>query len=72
MQIRYRMQSLRTGWGVEAELTAAGKKELERIRKKNPKKFKFCRVYPVRQMMPSHEKFLEPFKLTHRKYAHLY
>lgn len=66
MQYRYRMQSLRTGWGIEAEPTAEGKKELTKIRRQHPDKFKFCRVFMTRQFIPSHHDLLVPFRLTTR------
>lgn len=66
MQYRYRMQSLRSGWGVEAQPTQEGKKQLEQIRKQNPDQFKFCRPFLTKQIIPSHHPFLEPFLLTTR------
>ena len=67
MQYRYRMQSLNTGWGIEAEATQAGKKELIKIRAKHPDKFKYCRVYMTKQLIPFHHDCLVPFKLTSRR-----
>jgi hypothetical protein len=58
------MQSLKTGWGIEAEATREGKKKLERIRKKNPERFKYSRIYLVRQLIPLHHDYCEPFRLT--------
>lgn len=67
MQYRYRMQSLRTGWGIEAEPTQEGKKALIKIRAQQPEKFKFCRVYMTKQLVPYHHDCLVPFKLTSRR-----
>lgn len=67
MEYRYRMQSIRTGWGVEAEGTLKGKEELLKVRRKSPEMFKFCRVFLTRQFIPSHHDYLEPFKLTSRR-----
>jgi len=64
MQYRYRMQSLKTMWGVEAEPTPEGKKQLEQLRRQNPGKFKFCRIYLMKQLIPEHHKYLEPFQLV--------
>ena len=67
MQYRYRMQSLKTGWGIEAEPTKEGKKSLVKIRRKQKDKFKYCRIYLARQLIPSHHQYLEPFRLTSRR-----
>lgn len=64
MEYRYRMQSLKTGWGMEGEPTEEGKRKLSRIRKQDPVRFKYCRVYLMRQLIPSHHKLYEPFRLT--------
>jgi hypothetical protein len=61
------MQSLRTGWGIEAEPTQEGKKQLIKIRKQMKDKFKWCRVYMARQLIPEHHDFLIPFRLTSRR-----
>lgn len=66
MEYRYRMQSLKTGWGIEAEPTPEGKRQLEWFRKKQRDKFKFCRIFLTRQLIPDHHKLLEPFRLTTR------
>lgn len=71
-QYRYRIQSLKTGWGVEAEPSEIGKKQLVKIRKEHPDKFKFCRVYMAKQMLPFHHACLEPFRLTSRKDREVY
>jgi len=68
MEYRWRMQSLKTGWGMEAEPTSDGKKALTRERKKQKDKFKYCRIYKVMQELPSTIAFLEPFRLTNRKF----
>ena len=67
MQYRYRMQSMRTGWGIEAEPTEEGKKQLMKIRKQQKDKFKFCRIYMARQLIPEHHDLLVPFRLTSLK-----
>lgn len=64
---RWRMQSLKTGWGVEAPGTPEGKKELLKMRKKDRTKFRWCRIYLVEQLVPSVIKYYEPFRLTHKK-----
>lgn len=71
MQYRYRMQSLTTGWGVEAEPTQEGKDQLVKIRKNQRSKFKFCRIFLTRQLIPSHHTCLEPFRLTTRGQPYL-
>ena len=69
MEIRYRMQSLRTGWGVEAPATREGKEQLKTLRKKHKDKFKWCRVYLLQQQHPEVTKVLTPFQLTNRKFG---
>jgi hypothetical protein len=68
-ETRYRMQSLRTGWGVEALATPEGKQELLRLRKEQKDKFKWSRIYLVRQTHPEVNRVGVPFELTHRKYC---
>lgn len=63
-KLRYRMQSLKYGWGMEAEHTPEGKKELERARKENPDKYKYSRIYRVVQLQAGDIPLLTPFKLT--------
>lgn len=67
MEYRYRMQSLKTGWGIEAEPTREGKNTLKKIRKQQKDKFKYCRIYLARQLIPSHHGHLEPFRLIYLK-----
>jgi len=65
---RYRMQSTKTGWGVEAPFSDYGKQELRKIRRKDREKYKYCRIYVVNQMCPDAKPLYTPFKLTSRKY----
>jgi len=65
---RWRMQSLRTGWGMEAEPTAEGRKYLEQQRRAQKDKFKFCRLYECLQAMPDRVPLRKAFQLTHRAY----
>lgn len=69
MQYRWRMQSLKTGWGMEADPTPEGKKELEKARRAKKHMFKYCRIYKVMQELPSTIRKLEPFQLTVRKFC---
>jgi len=69
MEIRYRMQSLKTGWGIEGPPTPEGKKKLEQIRKDYPDMYKFCRVYLVKQLIPFHHGLYVPFRLISLKEA---
>jgi len=63
-EVRWRMQSVRTGWGVEAPYNEEGRKHLEEIRKKQKDKFKYCRVYKMLQMTTTETEFFVPFELT--------
>jgi len=49
---------------MEAEPTKEGKKMLEKMRKQHKEKFKFCRPFLTKQLVPSHHTYLEPFRLT--------
>lgn len=69
MELRYRMQSVRTGWGMESPATKDGKKQLLAARRADPEKFKWCRVYLVQQTHPTTVPLGRPFELTHRKYT---
>jgi len=64
MRYRYRMQSLKTGWGMEGEPTPEGKTELEKVRKQHPAQYKFSRIYLAKQMIPFHHDVYRPFRLT--------
>lgn len=64
-EVRWRMQSLKTGWGVEAPYSVEGKEQLERMRAKYKDKFKYCRVYKMLQMTTSETEFFVPFQLTY-------
>jgi len=69
MEIRYRMQSLKTGWGVEAPNNIEGKKSLAQLRRQEKEKFKYARIYLVQQTHPEAFRLCEPFQLTHRVFA---
>ena len=66
-EVRWRMQSMRLGWGVEAPFTAEGKKELVKLRKQHKDKFKYCRVYKMIQMWKSPTELYVPFQLNYDK-----
>jgi len=68
MQYRWRMQSLKSGWGMEADPSPDGKKALIKQRRAQKSKFKYCRIYKVMQELPSTIGMLEAFRLTHRKF----
>jgi len=61
---RYRLQSLRTGWAVEAPQTEEGTRMLKKLRKKHPDKFKYCRVRILLQMHPEEVPIGVPFELA--------
>jgi len=65
---RYRMQSNKTGWGIEAPYSDYGKQELHTLRRKEKEKYKYCRIYVVNQIHPEVVPLYEPFKLTFRKF----
>ena len=69
MAFRYRMQSLKTGWGVEAPPTCEGVRLLERMRRKEKQKFRWCRIFLVEQIEPTVVEYYKPFLLTHRQYC---
>ena len=71
-RFRWRMQSTRTGWGVEAPGDAGGKKELLKLRKKHNEKFKWCRIYLMEQMVPSVIEYYKPFRLTSGKIFNIF
>ena len=71
-ELRWRMQSLKTGWGVEAENTPAGKKELHKMRRRQKEQFKYCRIYRVRQLLPENTKLMAPFQLTQKKFGQMW
>ena len=69
-ELRWRMQSLRTGWGIEAPFNEEGRKKLLKIRRTQRDKFKWCRVYAMQQMFPEiMPGYFTPFRLTHRQYS---
>jgi len=64
---RWRMQSVKTGWGVEAPGTKEGKDQLLKMRKADKQKFKWCRIYLMEQLVPSVIEYYKPFRLTQGK-----